>query len=110
MRSRKLRIAWSAFWGLAFVLLMVLWVRSYSRLDALFCEPLRNVVSSHGELCFSCSIAASPTIPLTRHQFGPFKTMSYPNSDWSVQVGNQGWAIRTWIFIALAGALLPVAW
>src|SRR6476619_2972176 len=29
MRFRKLRIAWSVFWGLACVLLIVLWVRSY---------------------------------------------------------------------------------
>ena len=29
MRYRKLRIAWSVFWGLAAVLLIVLWVRSY---------------------------------------------------------------------------------
>jgi hypothetical protein len=31
MRFRKLRIAWSVFWGIACVLLIVLWVRSYSR-------------------------------------------------------------------------------
>src|SRR4051795_652243 len=30
MRFRKLRIAWSVFWGVACVLLIVLWVRSYS--------------------------------------------------------------------------------
>jgi hypothetical protein len=29
MRYRKLRIAWSVVWGLAAVLLIVLWVRSY---------------------------------------------------------------------------------
>jgi hypothetical protein len=29
MRYRKLRIAWSVFWGFACVLLIVLWVRSY---------------------------------------------------------------------------------
>src|SRR6185295_19427494 len=29
MRFRKLRIAWSVFWGAACVLLIVLWVRSY---------------------------------------------------------------------------------
>ena len=35
MRFRKLRIAWSVVWGLAAVLPIVLWVRSYSRIDAL---------------------------------------------------------------------------
>jgi hypothetical protein len=29
MRFRKLRIAWSVFWGVACVLLIALWVRSY---------------------------------------------------------------------------------
>src|SRR3954451_23134347 len=29
MRFRKLRIAWSIFWGLACVVLIMLWVRSY---------------------------------------------------------------------------------
>jgi hypothetical protein len=35
MRFRKLRIAWSVFWGLACVLLIVLWVRSYWILNSL---------------------------------------------------------------------------
>jgi hypothetical protein len=35
MRFRKLRIAWSVFWGLAFVLLILLWVRSYTIVDVL---------------------------------------------------------------------------
>jgi hypothetical protein len=35
MRFRKLRIAWSVFWGLACVLLIALWVRSYFHLDRL---------------------------------------------------------------------------
>jgi len=33
MRFRKLRIAWSVGWGLACVLLIALWVRSYSLLE-----------------------------------------------------------------------------
>jgi hypothetical protein len=33
MRFRKLRIAWSVVWGLACVLLLVVWVRSYFRLE-----------------------------------------------------------------------------
>jgi hypothetical protein len=33
MKYRKLRIAWPVFWGLACVLLIVLWVRSYRTRD-----------------------------------------------------------------------------
>jgi hypothetical protein len=39
IRFRKLRIAWSVGWGVIAVLLIALWVRSYSRADILF---LRN--------------------------------------------------------------------
>jgi hypothetical protein len=35
MRFRKLRIAWSVLWGLAAVLLIVLWVRSGERFDGI---------------------------------------------------------------------------
>src|SRR4051794_41164867 len=35
MRFRKLRIAWSVLWGLACVLLIVLWVRSYRGGDSI---------------------------------------------------------------------------
>jgi hypothetical protein len=35
MRFRKLRIAWSVFWGLIAMLLIVLWVRSYWWKDVL---------------------------------------------------------------------------
>ena len=33
MKHRKLRIAWSAAWGVAAVLLIALWIRSYWRSD-----------------------------------------------------------------------------
>ena len=35
MRFRKLRIAWSVAWGVACLLLIVLWVRSYRQVDTL---------------------------------------------------------------------------
>jgi hypothetical protein len=37
MKFRHLRIAWSVFWGLACVLLVVLWVRSYFVYDTAYC-------------------------------------------------------------------------
>ena len=48
MRFRKLRIAWSVFWGLAAVLLIVLWVRSYWCADLLIVSQMQGVVSTHG--------------------------------------------------------------
>ncbi len=51
MRFRKLRIAWSVAWGLAAVLLCVLWARSYWWMDNLYVkvpDPQRNLVISSG--------------------------------------------------------------
>jgi hypothetical protein len=42
MRFRKLRIAWAVFWGLACVLLIVLWVRSYQVWDSPFGPLLKR--------------------------------------------------------------------
>ena len=38
MRFRKLRIAWSVGCGIACVLLIVLWVRSYTVIDSHYCR------------------------------------------------------------------------
>src|SRR4051812_5621051 len=35
MRYRKLRIAWLVAWGLAYILLTIMWVRSYSHISYL---------------------------------------------------------------------------
>jgi hypothetical protein len=35
MRYRKLRIAWSVAWGVAYILLTIMWVRSYSHISYL---------------------------------------------------------------------------
>src|SRR3954466_4741046 len=43
MRFRKLRIAWSVFWGLACVLPIVLWVRSDWWADAIWYRPGKTV-------------------------------------------------------------------
>src|SRR6185295_18129822 len=52
MRYRKLRIAWSVFWGLACVLLIVLWVRSYTIMDWCYGLPHAgntfHLQSAHG--------------------------------------------------------------
>jgi hypothetical protein len=45
MRFRKLRIAWSVFWGLACVLLIMLWVRSYKRTETVS-KTNKNLIST----------------------------------------------------------------
>src|SRR5262245_36109213 len=56
MRFKKLRIAWSVFWGLASILLIVLWVRSYWWNDIFFRTDSSGMVttfgSNHGTVYF----------------------------------------------------------
>jgi hypothetical protein len=44
MTFRKLRIAWSVGWGIFCVLLIILWVRSYSRNEGLSRHNSENIV------------------------------------------------------------------
>ena len=50
MRFRKLRIAWSATWSVAFVLLIVLWVRSYWQINTLDNLHGYTIVVTQGRL------------------------------------------------------------
>jgi hypothetical protein len=56
MRFRKLRIAWSVIWGLAAVLLIVLWVRSEHHFDA-----VDSVMSAQGRLYLFPKVNVFPT-------------------------------------------------
>ena len=50
MRFRKLRIAWSLGWGIAAVLLIVLWVRSYWQVNTLNAMHGYEIVVKQGKL------------------------------------------------------------
>lgn len=63
-RFRKLRVAWSATWTLAAVLLVAIWVRSYyyvDSIDSLFGRPVA-VSSSAGFVCVYASKAPPPSV------------------------------------------------
>src|SRR3954468_40998 len=67
MRFRKLRIAWSAFWGVACVLLIVLWVRSYwyedFAIDHISGTQGLELYSLRGKTYISYVYAVSPPDP-----------------------------------------------
>jgi hypothetical protein len=56
MTYRKLRIAWSVGWGVATVLLCVLWVLSYWRMDSIDSTSatgqFSGLASLHGRITF----------------------------------------------------------
>jgi hypothetical protein len=75
MKYRKLRIAWSVVWGILCLLLVVLWVRSYWWVEALYLPVPRyravGVGIIPGSLAFD--IALSET---------PWRTVHIPADDW----------------------------
>ena len=110
MRFRKLRIAWSVTWGLAAVLLCVLWVRSYWKSDCLW--------TSHVGICSATGVAqlsvrSTPTnyrgrqwttLPTRkdifispRFAFRPASNMSYIN-------------VTYWFLILILTTLAAVPW
>jgi hypothetical protein len=59
MRFHKLRIAWSVAWGLAAVLLIVLWVRSYWWFDGIAYDGTSKIyvcMTMHGHVMLFCNL------------------------------------------------------
>src|SRR6476660_3466826 len=118
MRFRKLRIAWSLFWGLACVLLIVLWVRSYRIWDRCYWPGKTTGVqlnsdAGHVVLCVGPHVPSSHIVSFfaeSRPTFDESKTFykdvvlgfffSRTQSDWRLDV--------PYWFIVLLSMLLPV--
>jgi len=117
MRLRKLRIAWSVVWGIAGVLLIVLWVRNYWWSEGLF-RVYRRPHLWHFDIS-SNSVLDEGAIPaglqksgiaLSRTTFTgperPFAFESYTGGGGQVRV-------PTWLALSglLAAAIVPcVRW
>ena len=124
MRFRKLRIAWSVFWGVPCVMLIVLWVRSYWRQDraGFLLNPTRMfaVDSNRGTIEFQ-------TYGPKQDNWGTF-TKSVPHRDtlpsgyvynagrrswrWETDVYSRRWfwTIPDWFFVFVAGAFSVLPW
>src|SRR6476619_5839896 len=102
MRFRKLRIAWSVVWGLACVLLIVLWVRSYWLTDGVTwnggCRV--EVFSNYGQIRSSMStktVAGAPSF-----SWGKFRETRHNMRDFYY------WADRQSMFVTFPHRL-PIA-
>ena len=118
MKYRKLRIAWSATWGLVAVLLIVLWVRSYQQIDE-FGEPFSRsgvyVLSQKGNLSLTY-FAPGPSrsadlIDARVHSVGvvtqnctSFRFDRF--SDWF----STTYLLHHWLPVAIFGAIAPIPW
>jgi hypothetical protein len=65
MKHHKLRIAWSVAWGIVAVLLVALWVRSYSSVDSMERKTISGLItirSVSGQLQYSEFSHFSPAV------------------------------------------------
>jgi hypothetical protein len=109
MRFRKLRIAWSVVWGVVAVLFVVLWVRSYSNVDAAYVAHSHSAISRQGTIYVDAGL--SWTGAATSHEFG------WPALQWvvlknnpevAVKAGNVAFPVAR--LVLLTAACAPLSW
>ena len=127
MNSRKLRIAWSVFWGVAAVLIIVLWVRSYGKWDTLsyYTDPYDpNKTPLQFDLESWRGVVALYAEPSEEYEELPFfqrwthsiKTppVWLPQPHWKFQIGSEQYRHEFraphMFFAALAAALATLPW
>jgi len=111
MRFSKLRIAFSVTCGIACVLLIVLWVRSYSAFDVaggpISSSHLISSISTNGKL--EVAISRRTTLELTRPQDWGIET--YPQSTTYTYPTNAGYmTFPHWLAILSIIGLSIVPW
>jgi hypothetical protein len=117
MRFRKLRIAWSVLWGLACVLLIVLWVRSYWWEEG--CRIARGSVGSmYGHFAIGINDIFVPppfySEPIIENDITQFEKIMQENTTlgFGYVVGPLGPNIcfPDWIAILLFSAIAAAPW
>jgi hypothetical protein len=125
MKFRKLRIAWSVFWGVACLLLIVLCVRSLNRIDALTWHydnaEAFQIRTNPGQVTFM-AFTDQPVPPLAVRQVGRlwlsewFESMRLYGGtmQWWFQArsNHAGWhvSIPDWFLILLCCAAGSIPW
>jgi hypothetical protein len=69
MKYRKLRIAWSIGWGVACLLLVVLWVRSYWTIDYMRLRPMSRSEFTFWSMQGACWIGMDSNVVLYPKRF-----------------------------------------
>jgi hypothetical protein len=109
MRFRKLRVAWSVFWGLAAVLLIVLWVRSYWWVDSVHVAKSYPAVCAWGDVYYKPIVYNRNPIHIVKHVFSPIRIVSFWNGDGKV-FRIDGVAIPIWTLILPIAAIAAIPW
>ena len=113
MKYRKLRIAWSVVWGVAAVLLIVLWVRSYRSHENVWFNVTNSRVitfsSEQGEL--ACQwYATRPTFDFT--WINDVSMVHRGSSTWKFIKSRSYWIVffPYWFPTLLSASLAAVPW
>ncbi len=113
MRFRKLRIAWTVICGIACMLLIALWARSYWWAD--FVQPWRahSVVSVQGTLFVDKKIVletSSTNIPAGLVETNRFFAYSLQTQQFDFFPQSSGLAVPYWLIAASTAALAVAPW
>jgi hypothetical protein len=106
MRYRKLRIAWSVVWGLAAVLLIVLWVRSYSTLYQI--DTLPTVTSNQGHVYIGETFSATGRTLIATNLL--WHSVRQIDGLLTINPRGTGLSIPDSCLMLIAGALAAVPW
>src|ERR1700750_2481876 len=109
MKYRKLRIAWSVVWGVLAVLLIALWVRSYSVYDVAFFPGPHNIASMKGWMAWDekLIVVEAPIITNFRQDWGKLKLSSISGN---LAPGGVGRYCPHFLFVIVIGPLAALAW
>jgi hypothetical protein len=120
MRYRKLRIAFSSVCGIACLLLIVLWVRSYWWADAIGRGTTSNgtvtvLTSNHGAIVIGNGVApASASLPAEiTDRWGPISDSARPYNrrfSWTSNRREIRIQLPTWLPLLFAAGLAVVPW
>src|SRR3982751_549666 len=112
MTFRNLRVAWSVFCGLACILLIVLWVRSYWWVD-IANHSQYSLTSMQGKLCVneSFDVLGNPvTRPASFTLVNRFWGSAFETSGLTIRRRGTGLAIPYWSLLLPMAALAGITW
>ncbi len=125
MKHRSLRIAWSVAWGIAAVLLMVLWARSYRNLNGLSAADECYLIDSQNRRCGVATDAGLISVCVTNPSPWPVSwSFSYFQED-EIRQGFGWWTsdhgtgrndsstalvVPLWLPVAVAAGCTAVPW
>jgi hypothetical protein len=106
MKFRKLRIAWSVFWGVAAVLLIVLWVRSNHK-DVFYHTANHLLLTNHGYITLGDTSGPTPNQAFFCVEFPPDKDNPTPTFEMFAFYNPQQFKLSYVVAVAATMAIVP---